>query len=339
MRTETTVDAQNVTNVFTFIIFIKNILQRINSINFIYKKTNYLHIKHLKGGKDMKWLFTQKLFSTVLLSLISAYSMADNKIITEDINNDGKVDIVYRIKTEYDDTLKRQGYKVSDNVVIADIKSDCPSSVEIPSKVKDKDGKTYSVIDIGKNSSKGNIENLILPETMHYIYQYKFTDYKSLQSIAGSGITEIGDKAFNLNKSVLRSVNFVNCKTVRGDAFKSCSNLVTVNLPNVETIIGGKLFQENNNRKEINLPKLKTWDCNNDRYAKLFSSCKSLTIVRLPKLENIIFNIQSATSTYLFEKTAYIENLDISSLKTLKKVYLKNTLNLCKTLTYQVLRQ
>ena len=78
---------------------------------------------------------------------------------------------------------------------------------------------------------------------------------KSLRSITGLGIVEIGDNAFRSSRDLVE-VNFPKLKKIGRTAFEECVNLKTVHAPLVEEI-GAGAFKKAGALVEVNFPHLK----------------------------------------------------------------------------------
>ncbi len=113
-----------------------------------------------------------------------------------------------------------------------------------------------------------------------------WTDTDGAEHIVDAGEVEtISEKQFPQNESIV-SISFPSCKTIEGTtfdknsgAFKFCTNLVEIYLPNV-TNIGKFAFWGCSALTEIKLPQVSTLEYG------AFMGCTALTTAKLPKVTN-----------------------------------------------------
>lgn len=138
--------------------------------------------------------------------------------------------------------------------------------VEIPSEVKDGNGKTYRVVELWQKIfeygditkvivpegvttigpaafANSDVESVVLPSTLQNIKFYAFNRCKKLSSITiPEGVTKVEYNTFEECKS-LRSVTLPNSiDTIGESAFEYCSNLRSIELPNSVKEIGKSAF-------------------------------------------------------------------------------------------------
>ena len=114
--------------------------------------------------------------------------------------------------------------------------------------------------------------------TLHHIKLKVITEKEIISKIKGKPITKLCSELFYA-KSVV-SVDAPSVKYVGKDVFRACSQLTTINLPNVETIEDGA-FTSANAITTLDFPKLKSVG------PSCFESCTGLLRVNAPVIENI----------------------------------------------------
>lgn len=109
-----------------------------------------------------------------------------------------------------------------------------------------KDGKTYTVREIGKNAFNGdNIYDVVISNSVTKIGELAFANCASLERVAmGSGVTEIAGFAF-WHCPMLVDVSLgQNVKTIGGAAFWSCPSLEVITLPQGLTTVMEQAFKD-----------------------------------------------------------------------------------------------
>ncbi len=188
----------------------------------------------------------------------------------------------------------------------------------IPNKI---DGKT--VKGVGMNAFKDNatIRSVALPSTATRINVSAFEGCTALESVTGTGLTQVDMTAFK--DSSISEFSFDKVKTIGVSAFENCKNLKDVSLPKATDIktyafknanglttyiseeltsLGSSAF-EGSSIEEVDLPNIKSLtsytfqNCKNLKSAKFtavssvgtytFSGCESLTEIEIPVAESI----------------------------------------------------
>lgn len=148
--------------------------------------------------------------------------------------------------------------------------------------------------------------------SLQKIENYAFSQCVNLTAIDHSGITELGDSAFNgfnrfgyltifnlpnlttigysaFNNSDIRTVNFPNVTLVGESSFRYCSQLTEVNLP-LATTMQSQAFQNCANIETLNLPELISIG------EQCFDGCSKITTLSLPKLTTFLNSYSSIFS-------------------------------------------
>ncbi len=182
--------------------------------------------------------------------------------------------------------------------------------------------KGISVAGIGDSAFEDNqkIHSVVLPATAFKIGKHAFSGCLNLESVTGSGITEVDDNSFEL--STISDVPFEQLLIIGDYAFSGCNNLKNVNLVNTITI-GKSAFENARGIQEINSDTVievgraafRGSDITSVDFSKIFDfanyafeNCSELISVSFDNLETV--------SQYLFK--------DCISLKTVKMPVLKD---------------
>ncbi|MBR3818603.1 MAG: leucine-rich repeat domain-containing protein [Clostridia bacterium] len=121
------------------------------------------------------------------------------------------------------------------------------------------------------------VENLVIPEGMSTIGDYKFYNFKSIKNITWSdSVTAIGKAAFS--KSGLETIDIpVNITSISDYAFSYCGKLESVTIPGSVTSIGDYAFYNCTGLTSITI---------HDGITSIgnfaFSGCKGLTSITIP---------------------------------------------------------
>ena len=143
-------------------------------------------------------------------------------------------------------------YEIIDNeATIIDSNLDASTTtIEIPSAIRDVDGKDYSVTTIGDGAfyDCSSLTSVVIPNSVTTIGDHAFSGCNNLTSVViPNSVTTIGSFAF-YRCSSLTSVVIPNSVTTIGDhAFSGCNNLTSVVIPNSVTTIGSFAFFGCNN--------------------------------------------------------------------------------------------
>ena len=143
-------------------------------------------------------------------------------------------------------------YEIIDNeATIIDSNLDASTTtIEIPSAIRDVDGKDYSVTTIGDTAFNNciNLTSIAIPNSVTTIGDYAFYGCNNLTSVViPNSVTTIGNGAF-YGCNNLTSVVIPNSVTTIGNgAFYGCNNLTSVVIPNSVTTIGSSAFYGCNN--------------------------------------------------------------------------------------------
>ena len=143
-------------------------------------------------------------------------------------------------------------YEIIDNeATIIDSNLDASTTtIEIPSAIRDVDGKDYSVTTIGDSAfyDCNNLTSVVIPNSVTTIGSSAFYGCNNLTSVViPNSVTTIGSSAFD-GCNNLTSVVIPNSVTTIGDyAFSGCNNLTSVVIPNSVTTIGSSAFYGCNN--------------------------------------------------------------------------------------------
>ena len=161
-----------------------------------------------------------------------------------------------------------------------------------------------SVTAIGDYAFSGcsSLKSITIPESVTEIGRSAFQYCSSLKSITIPGsVTSIGDYAFEICSSLTEMIyNAENCKTlgtnwlrdvplqkliigtsvksIPNNAFRNCSNLTSINIPESVTSIGAQAFENCSNLTSINIPESVTLI---GYFA--FRDCSSLTSITIPE--------------------------------------------------------
>ncbi len=173
---------------------------------------------------------------------------------------------------------------LSDSTVAVLSISNCPDSVNIPSKVRI-DGIVYNVTSIEGNafwslfSCSSWITTISIPESVTSIGSSAFSGCSSLTTISiPEGVTSIGDYAFSgcdkLTPHLLTYDNGTKCYGWVGDR-DSCVNIV---IPEGVTSIGSGAFSGCSSLTTISIPESVT-----SIGSSAFSGCSSLTSISIPE--------------------------------------------------------
>ncbi len=149
--------------------------------------------------------------------------------------------------------------------------------------------------------SGSSIKIVSIPSSVKTISKGAFAECKGLIEVTlGSGLTAIGESAFEGCTSLEKITIPGKVKTIGSKAFKKCTALDTVKLSDGISEIGTEAFYECSKLKTVSFPKtLKTVGI------RAFSSCKSLASVKLPpSVEQVLdqaFSDCTALKTVDFE--------------------------------------
>ncbi len=183
------------------------------------------------------------------------------------------------------------------------------------------DGKIVKGIGVNAFKENSSISSVSLPITATKISQSAFEDCTALESVTGSGITQVDTSAFK--DSSISTFSFDRVKTIGVNAFENCVNLKDVTLPSateiktnafknangltsytsdVLTSLSGSAF-EGSSIEEVDLPNIKSLssytfqNCKNLKSAKFtavssigtyaFNGCESLTELEIPVAESV----------------------------------------------------
>lgn len=117
--------------------------------------------------------------------------------------------------------------------------------VTIPDTVT-KDGKSYTVREIGKNAFAGSdVKEVVISNSVTKIGELAFSDCRSLERVAmGSGVNEIAGFAFWHCPQLVDVSLGQNVKTIGGAAFWSCPSLEVITLPQNLTTVMEQAFKD-----------------------------------------------------------------------------------------------
>ena len=132
--------------------------------------------------------------------------------------------------------------------------------------------------------------------------------------------SRVGTRAF-YNCSLLQSISFPNCRTIRDEAFNICTSLQSANFPNC-SYIGSYAFRLCSSLQSVSFP-----NCNIIE-SRAFSRCTSLQSVNFPNCSIIGYYVfQGCTSlqSVSFPNCSSIGNYAFWSCFSLQSVYLLST--------------
>lgn len=140
--------------------------------------------------------------------------------------------------------------------------------------------KGNSVTAIGKKAfmDVGNVSNIVLPTTVHYIGDEAFYHCNSLTSIEIPNVKTIGNRAFQNCNNLARVIMKEGVETIGVESFKDCNSLTSVEFsPNTKKI-GAGAFANCIGLTQLNLDRI------NENYiidAAAFYNCTALTQVNM----------------------------------------------------------
>lgn len=148
--------------------------------------------------------------------------------------------------------------------------------VVIPKRIEGKDVKI-----IGYKAFGGtNIQSIVMPDTVIYIFPYAFMNCESLESVTMSeSLISIAENAFRNCISLSKvDLSMNSMEFIEQEAFSGCQNLKEVEFGDQITLIGKQAFSDCVSLEQIILPK---------NLAELgeaaFHNCKSAQKIRIPK--------------------------------------------------------
>lgn len=163
------------------------------------------------------------------------------------------------------------------------------------------------------------IHSVILPDTAFKIGEHAFSGCLNLESVTGSGITEVADNSFEL--STISNIPFEQLLTIGDFAFSGCNNLKNVDLTNTITI--GKSAFEN---------------------AKGLQAIKSDSVIEIGKaafrgsdIISVDFSKISDFSNYVFENCSELVSVSFEKLETVSQYSFKDCISL-KTVKMPVVK-
>lgn len=120
----------------------------------------------------------------------------------------------------------------------------------IPNKIQN-----ITVKGIYSGAFKGNdkIHSVTLPSTATRIFNEAFMNCTALETVSGSGITQVEKNAFS--NSSLKNFPFEQLTSVAANAFENCQNLQNVNLPKATTV-GASAFKNAKGFSKLNCESL-----------------------------------------------------------------------------------
>ncbi len=196
----------------------------------------------------------------------------------------------------------------------------------IPKKIRN-----ITVKGISASAFKDNdkIRSISLPDTATKIYNEAFMGCTALETVTGSGITQVEKNAFANSTLVnfpfeqltsigvsafencqnLQNVNLAKATTVQASAFKNAKGLTNIN-SDILTNIGISAFS-GSDVQQVNLPNITTIN------ATVFENCSSLEKVIIPYAKTI--------GSGAFQNCISLKEIDISVCETLATNCFKNT--------------
>ena len=165
--------------------------------------------------------------------------------------------------------------------------------VVIPKRIEGKDVEV-----IGYKAFGGtNIQSIVMPDTVIYIFPYAFMNCESLESVTMSeSLISIAENAFRNCSSLFKvDLSMNSMEFIEQEAFSGCQNLTEVKFGDHITLIGKQAFSDCVSLGQIILPK---------NLAELgeaaFQNCKSAQKIRIPKTLEVwgfypFFGIESVT--------------------------------------------
>lgn len=132
-------------------------------------------------------------------------------------------------------------------------------------------------------------------------YTGRDTEVEIPETINGSRITEIGEKAFKRHAGLTSVVIPSNVTKIGLGAFQECSSLTSINIPSNVTYIGKSAFSGCSSLTNVTIPESVT-----DIRGGAFSGCSSLTSINIPS--GITYMNQ-----YMFEGCSSISSIEIPS--------------------------
>ena len=223
-------------------------------------------------------------------------------------------------KTNYDFVVDGLYYhKTSSNTVELTYRDENYNSysggIIIPKTVVD-NGTTYRVTAIGKNAfrSCSNLSDVSLNVNIKTIGDYAFWSCTNMTNIFSmpSGLTSIGNYAFNMC-SALKSITIPsNVTTIGTAAFSGCTTIQSITIPNKVTSIGNNTFMGCTALKNLTIGTGLT-----EISYQMFDGCSALTNVIVP--DNITkiktFAFRSCTSLTEVTLGSGLTSLDTSPFK------------------------
>ena len=157
-----------------------------------------------------------------------------------------------------------------------------------------------SVTRIGEDAfAYTGITSVTIPDSVTYLSGFADTGITSIE--IPDSVTEIGGNAF-YECSNLTSVEMPNVTKIGGNAFQECSSLTSVEMPNVTTI-GDNAFEECSSLTSVEMPNVTKigyiafYKCSNLTSVKMpnvveldwsvFNGCSSLTSVEMPNATEV----------------------------------------------------
>ncbi len=119
------------------------------------------------------------------------------------------------------------------------------TTIEIPSAIRDVDGKDYSVTTIGDNAffECTSLTSVVIPSSVTTIEDSAFFGCINLTSVViPNSVTTIGDTAFWNCRNLINIVIPNSVTTIGNSAFSFCTSLTSVVIPNSVTTIGDRAF-------------------------------------------------------------------------------------------------
>ena len=140
---------------------------------------------------------------------------------------------------------------------------------------------------------------------------------RSITGISSNELTRIGAYAFH-NCAALANVHLPKVSAIGDSAFEGCTALTHISFPGVTTdTVGfrGNAFKNCSNLKSIDFP-----NAIGSIWMELFCGCKSLTDVNIPKWVDL--------PSYLFSRCESLEKLDLPSVAKINTVVFEGCTNL-----------
>ena len=193
-------------------------------------------------------------------------------------------------------------YNLLDTGEATYVQSPSRSVITVPATVTYQ-GQDYTVTNIGSNAfkSKTGITSVTLPDTVASIPSNCFYGCSSLKSVDLGGVTSVPASCFT--GTALTSFCMDGITSVGSSAFKSCSHLETVSLPDALSI-GNMAFLDSVSLASVYLPSAVSVD------NQAFSGCTSLESVSLPAV--------TALGSKAFYECSSLSEVSFGSLTTLK---------------------